>query len=159
MVTRIIFFWLLLTGIAYSQLPEGIYPVQKVVDGDTINVLVEGKPFPVRLIGVDCPEIAKGKKPAQPLAYAAYSFTNNLIIASNGTVRLKHDGSKKDRYGRTLAMVYVQLPKEEVWLNKALVENGWAKVQTQYSFSKAAKIELMETEQKAKRNRFGIHKR
>jgi len=37
-------------------LPEGTYAVDYVCDGDTINVLTEGKSYRIRLAGIDAPE-------------------------------------------------------------------------------------------------------
>lgn len=37
------------------ELTEG-YEVLRVIDGDTIEVSIDGEPVSVRMIGIDCPE-------------------------------------------------------------------------------------------------------
>jgi micrococcal nuclease len=149
-------FWLLLYGTAFGQLPEGIYTVQKVVDGDTIKVFADNKVESIRLIGIDCPELARNGLPPQLFANEAKAHTQTLIIASNNRVRIAHDGTKRDRYGRTLAMVYVRSPVGEVLINSDLVNKGLAKAQLQYSYSKAAKTVLLSAENQARQNRVGL---
>lgn len=147
---------LLFSDVALGQIPEGIYIVSDVIDGDTIKVIHQGKPETVRFIGIDCPEMGKGKAPAQPFAIAARSYTASLILDGNNRVRLQYDGSKKDRYSRTLAMVYVTTDTGEVWLNKELIFKGLAKSQTQYRYSVKAKAELIDAERRARNDRLGF---
>ena len=40
--------------------------VERVVDGDTIEVKIDGEKFKVRLIGVDTPETKHPRKPVEP---------------------------------------------------------------------------------------------
>jgi|GEM_PF-6029564 len=42
-----------------------VYKVLKVIDGDTVNVEIEGKSNTVRLIGIDSPETVDPRKPVQ----------------------------------------------------------------------------------------------
>ncbi len=84
-----------------------------VVDGDTIDVLHNGKAERVRLYGIDCPE----KK--QPYGKQAKWSTSDLAIRRTVTVIVKG----RDRYGRTIGEVI--LPNG--WsLNRELVRAGYA---------------------------------
>lgn len=85
-----------------------------VVDGDTINVLGVGR---IRLVGVDTPE--RGQSGYQE----AKDFTTNLCL--DKTVYLDIDDAKSyDKYGRTLAVVYV----DEVNVNAELLQKGYAEI-------------------------------
>ena len=89
-----------------------------VIDGDTIDVLIDGQRFRVRYIGVNTPEL---DEPCYGDATAA-----NAALVSGQTVRMITDVSETDRYGRLLRYVFVDTPGGEVFVNAALVEQGWA---------------------------------
>ena len=85
-----------------------------IVDGDTIDVDIDGQPYRIRYIGVDTPE--RG----QP-GYAEAKKANAALV-SGKKVTLERDISELDRYGRLLRYVYV----EGVMVNASLVEQGYA---------------------------------
>ncbi|MCA2538954.1 MAG: thermonuclease family protein [Microcystis sp. M54BS1] len=87
-----------------------------VKDGDTIEILFDGKPLTVRFAHVDCPEIKKG----QPFGKAAKKFTSDLCFGQ--TVTIINEG-KYDRYKRLIAVV-INEKNENV--NKELVKAGLA---------------------------------
>lgn len=98
------------------RLPDAGVPAGRVVrilDGDTIEVLLGGRAARVRLYGVDCPEAG------QPYAAAARRFTGELCFGRR--VTLRSFGS--DRYGRLLAEVI--LPDGRI-LNHELLRAGLA---------------------------------
>ena len=81
--------------------------VIRVIDGDTIVVSPNEK---VRLIGVDTPETTHPKKAVECFGKDAKEFTWSMV--ERRSVRLVLDESNaarnhKDRYGRTLAYVYL----------------------------------------------------
>ena len=82
--------------------------VVKVSDGDTIQVMHEGKAEKIRLAGIDCPE----KK--QPFGQAAKKFTSTLVVQKIVTVQVE----TMDRYGRTVGEVILPDGRN---LNKELV--------------------------------------
>ena len=67
------------------------YKVIGVKDGDTVELLMNGKPHVVRLSNIDCPE----KK--QPFGNNAKQFVSDLCFGK--MVRMSTDG-KKDRKKR-----------------------------------------------------------
>ncbi len=85
-----------------------------VIDGDTIDVLIDGVEYRVRYIGIDTPE---RDDPCYAEATAA-----NAALVDNQTVRLVQDVSEVDRYGRLLRYVYVK----DLLINAELVAGGWA---------------------------------
>ena len=87
-----------------------------VKDGDTIEILYDGKPFTIRFAHVDCPEIKKG----QPFGLAAKKFTSDHCFGQ--TVTVINEG-KFDRYKRLIAVVINE--KNEI-VNKELVKAGLA---------------------------------
>ena len=84
-----------------------------VKDGDTIELLQNGKTVTVRLFGVDTPE------KAQDYGQRARQFTSDLVFGKN--VRLIAHNT--DRYGRTVGTILLPDGRS---LNEELVRNGYA---------------------------------
>jgi micrococcal nuclease len=103
------------------------YQVKKVVDGDTFWV-DDGseKGIKVRLIGVDAPESRKsGSKEITMFGRESSDYLTRLIGGKK--VRLLYDVGHFDRYGRTLAYVYLE---DGTFVNAKLVKEGYANVMT-----------------------------
>ncbi len=96
---------------------EKTLDVRRVNDGDTIT-LTDGRL--VRYIGVDTPEIDYKKRRAEPLAYEARDYNRRLL--HGGKVRLGFDRQTSDRYGRTLAYVFLQ---DGTFVNAEVLRQGY----------------------------------
>jgi micrococcal nuclease len=92
--------------------------VTKVIDGDTIHVLIDGTDYKVRYIGMNAPEDTTKKEWLGPEATA-----RDKELVAGKTVTLVKDVSETDRYGRLLRFVFVG----NVLVNYALVREGYAK--------------------------------
>jgi micrococcal nuclease len=103
--------------------------IDRVVDGDTIDVVIGGDHERVRLIGIDTPEIAhpsSGDRPANAaecFGDEAKSFTESLL-APGTRVRLERDVVPRDDYGRLLA--YVHTVDGDTFVNLELAVRGYA---------------------------------
>jgi micrococcal nuclease len=97
-----------------------VVPVADVVDGDTIEVLVNGTEEDVRYIGVDTPESVKPGAPVECFGPEASEFNERLV--SGERVRLDFGPERRDDYGRLLAYVYVG----DRFVNAELVRRGYA---------------------------------
>ena len=104
----------------YAQL------VTRVVDGDTLIVQGVGR---VRLIGVDTPETVDPRRPVQYFGKEASAFTHHMTQGK--VVSLEFDVERTDRFGRTLAYVY--LP-DGTFLNAEIVKQGYGHAYTQFPF-------------------------
>lgn len=117
-----------------------------VIDGDTIEVLREGRAVRIRLQGIDCPE------KAQAFGAKAKEATSDLVYGKQVLVKV----TGEDRYGRMLADVYVDATNTTnefgAWLNKALVATGMAWHYKQYSQDQ----DLGYAEQTARRMKIGL---
>ena len=85
-------FLLLLLFISTRSAKTFTGKVVRVIDGDTIEILVNKEPIRIRLADIDCPE----KK--QPFGNAAKKYV--LDIAAHEIVAV--EARNKDRYGRTI---------------------------------------------------------
>jgi micrococcal nuclease len=110
-----------------AQERHGPYRIHKFVDGDTFWVKMQnGKTEKIRLIGVDTPEVKwDGLTEEQPGGRAASEYLKNLLKGNK--VLLEYDLQKYDRYGRTLAYVYLE---DSTFLNAHLLEIGLARLAT-----------------------------
>jgi micrococcal nuclease len=108
------------TGLITRQ-HQPLYPVERVVDGDTIVVKSIGK---VRYIGINTPEIHHPTKGVEYFGQEAYAANQRLVAGKQ--VRLEYDVQTKDKYGRTLAYVYAG----STFINAKLLEDGYAQVMT-----------------------------
>lgn len=90
--------------------------VTQIIDGDTIDVSMNGQTYRVRYIGMNTPERDE----------ACYSEARqaNALFVQGQTVRLVRDVSEIDQYGRLLRYIYVG----DLFVNRALVEQGYAEV-------------------------------
>ncbi|MBA7633403.1 hypothetical protein ES703_40969 [subsurface metagenome] len=92
--------------------------VIRVIDGDTIEIDLNGKVYKVRYIGINSPEYN------QPFGDEATQANSSLV--SGKTVILEKDVSETDKYGRLLRYVYVG----NLFVNAHLVKYGWAQAST-----------------------------
>jgi micrococcal nuclease len=94
----------------------------RVVDGDTIRVVRNGREEAVRYIGVDTPESVKPGAPVECYGKAASAANRRLVEGER--VRMVGDVEARDRYGRRLAYVY--RARDGLFVNAALVRAGYA---------------------------------
>lgn len=92
--------------------------VVRVIDGDTIEVRIDGDLRRVRYIGIDTPE--------RDECYRQESTSKNEELVGKKRVRLERDVSETDRFGRLLRYVYAG----ELFVNAELVRLGYANVFT-----------------------------
>lgn len=125
---------------------EGAATVVYVVDGDTIDVRIDGRTERVRLIGIDTPETKKPNTPIECFGPEASEFT--MALLPEGTdVRIERDVVGRDDYGRLLGYVYLTAPAaapstthgsaasvspsasggdEELFVNLEIIRRGYA---------------------------------
>lgn len=138
-------------GLALQQNQPGLYQVTQFVDGDTIEIDMNGHTEKVRLIGVDTPETHDPRKPVQCYGPEASDFTKNTIGQSQ--IRLEADplNTDRDRYDRLLRYVY--LPDGRL-LNQLLIEQGYGFYYPYFPFSN--KQAFSDAQLKAQTQKIGL---
>jgi len=103
------------------------FDVKRVIDGDTFVIMnTHGIDEKIRLTGVNAPESRNtGKKKKEEFGIESKVFLTKLLAGKR--VRLEFDVQKTDKYGRTLAYVYLE---DGTFLNEYLVKEGYAQVAT-----------------------------
>ena len=131
--------------------PINIYALDKVtlakcIDGDTARFLLNNEEIKVRFIGIDTPELNKDE-----YATEASNYTCNKLKNAN-KIELEYDINKIDKYGRTLAYIFV----DDKLLEEQLLKNGLGKVKY---INKKYKYydKLVDAENKAIENKKGIY--
>jgi micrococcal nuclease len=90
--------------------------VVSVIDGDTIDVMVDGETVRVRYVGMNTPE---RDEPCYGDARRA-----NADLVDGKLITMVKDSSETDRFGRLLRYIYVG----NVFVNQRLVGQGYAEV-------------------------------
>ncbi|HEX8548645.1 MAG TPA: thermonuclease family protein [Cytophagaceae bacterium] len=106
-----------------------------VKDGDTIEVLIDGKPMKIRLFGIDCPEKKQAYGTKAKDFTASLSFGKTVSIQSKGT----------DKYRRMLGFVFLPDGRN---LNHELVKAGYA---WRYKYNKNNLLLMLEAQARNKR--------
>jgi micrococcal nuclease len=102
------------------------FKCSKVIDGGTI-LLSSGEK--VHLIGVDTPETNRPQKPLHYYGKEACAFTKRMVEGKE--VKLEYDWQRKDKYGRTLAYVYLA---DGTFLNAEIIKQGYGHAYTKFAF-------------------------
>jgi endonuclease YncB( thermonuclease family) len=94
----------------------------RVVDGDTVDVRLNGHKRRVRLLGINTPEVYGGVECGGKKASASLK----RLLPRRARVRLFSDPSqaRRDRYGRALRYIH----RRGHDINKIQVRRGWARV-------------------------------
>src|SRR6056300_1723815 len=101
--------------------------VTKVVDGDTIDVLID-LGFNVilkeriRLLGIDAPESRTKDLVEKQKGLAATKYLTNRLNECNNQIIIKTKFNKKGKFGRVLGVIY----DDEQNLNLEMIANGHA---------------------------------
>ena len=132
----------------------GIAPVDRVIDGDTIRVQLDGARYTVRLTGVYTPETRHPTRGVEPYGPEAAAYTTARLTGA--TVRLDRDpaGDDIDAYGRLLR--YVVLASGEN-VNATLIREGLATAIRAFPYSRQR--EFLQLEAQARRARRGLWSR
>lgn len=111
------------TIVVSTEIPQSrsIGFVSRVIDGDTIEVVLDGQTHTVRYIGIDAPESVDPTRAAEPFGVEAASRNRDLVFGQQ--VILEKDVSESDQFGRLLR--YVRLA-DGTMVNEILVTEGLA---------------------------------
>lgn len=129
----------------YSEFKQ--VTVERVVDGDTIVVLYEGKSEKVRLIGINTPESVHADESKNTKEGEEASKYTKGLIKKGQTVYLQKDVSDRDKYDRLLRYVWLEEPAEineetvsSMMLNGILIKEGYAEPKEYYPDIKYSKV-------------------
>tara|TARA_Y100001970_G_C14072524_1_gene770249 strand:- start:476 stop:973 length:498 start_codon:yes stop_codon:yes gene_type:complete len=139
--------FLFISNISFA---ENIYGNVKVVDGDSIHIGAKK----IRLFGIDAPELKqKCKKAYLSISFLTFQKSYDCGLNSKKALIKKINNKKifcktrsKDRYGRDLAICYLEKKDLNMWM----VQSGNA-----IAYKKYSKRYLM-NENEAKKKKIGL---
>jgi micrococcal nuclease len=103
--------------------------VARVVDGDTIQLVEDGKRFSVRLIGIDTPETEHPTKGGECYGPEASAFVKGLLTGKVVSFGTDASQGETDKYGRGLGYVWF----EGRLVNEEIVQRGLGR---EYTYAK-----------------------
>ena len=100
-----------------------LYCVTHVVDGDTIDISMEGKSERVRLLGINTPETVDPRRPVQCFGKDASNKAKEILSGKWVSVESDPSQDAHDKYGRKLLYVYTA---DGTLFNKQMISDGYA---------------------------------
>ena len=136
--------------------------IVKVVDGDTLNVLLDGEVVPLRLLSVDTEEKLSGRpltsptKPQTVFGEETAQWAREFFAALGEPARIGlafPEGRRRDTYGRLLCQVLLPDGRD---FNLLLVEQGKSPYFNKYGNSLVAHEALVRAQAAARAAELGI---
>lgn len=132
--------------------PKDLHTILKVVDGDTIQVDIDGKNQVIRLIGVDTPESVDPRRPVQCFANEATKKSKEILLDKKVSLESDATQDDKDKYGRLLRYVFLE---DGTNFNKMMISQGYAHEYT-YKVPYKYMDEFKEAEKIARESKQGL---
>ncbi|WP_430786557.1 thermonuclease family protein [Virgibacillus flavescens] len=101
--------------------------VTRVIDGDTIEISMNGTNEDVRLLLIDTPETVHPSKPVEAYGPEASQFVKEKLTGEE--VRVEVGKEERDKYGRLLAYVFI----DGETIQEKLLRNGLARTAYLYN--------------------------
>lgn len=127
--------------------------ITKVIDGDTINVSINGKTEIIRIIGINTPETVDPRKPVECFGERASAVARENLTGE--TVMLEADPTQgeRDKYNRLLR--YVWTDDGTVDFGKVMIATGFAYEYT-YNIPYKYQAEYKQAQKEAEQGKKGL---
>jgi len=141
-----------------ESLPEAtgskaiLYSVVKVVDGDTIDVSINGETKRLRLIGINTPETVDPRTPVECFGKEASDKAKSLLTGKKVSLEADSTQGELDKYSRLLRYVFLE---DGTNFNLYMIKEGYAYEYT-YSTAYMYQKEFKEAQIYAKANNKGL---
>lgn len=123
-----------------------------ITDGDTFDILIDGRKSRVRMLGINTPESVDPRRPVECFGREASNYLKDLI--NNKQVRLEQDSDKPgtDEYGRLLRYVFLG----DTNINEQMIRDGYAYEYTYKSEKYTYQNQFKKAEKFARENKLGL---
>jgi micrococcal nuclease len=105
------------------SISKDTYSVVKVLDGDTIDVSIDGKTERLRLIGIDTPETVDPRKPVQCFGIEASNKAKDMLAGKKVSLESDSTQGERDKYDRLLRYVFLE---DGTNFNLMMIKEGYA---------------------------------
>lgn len=138
--------------VSASNQSATLYNVVKVVDGDTIDVSINGETKRLRLIGINTPETVDPRTPVECFGREASDKTKSLLTGKKVSLETDSTQGELDKYSRLLRYVFLENGTN---FNLYMIKEGYA---YEYTYNTAYKYqkEFKEAQAYAKTNNKGL---
>lgn len=128
------------------------YSVIKVIDGDTIDINIDGKTQRIRVIGINTPEVVDPRKPVECFGKQASEKAKQLLEGKK--VRLEKDETQgnTDKYGRLLRYVFLE---DNTDFGLTMIKEGYAYEYT-YNIPYKYQQQYKQAQIEAQKNKRGL---
>lgn len=99
------------------------YPVTHIIDGDTIDVLIDNKKERVRLLGINTPESVDPRRTVECFGKEASVYISSIL--SQRQVTLSEDPNKPNRDENERLLRYV-FRDDGLFINEDMIKKGYA---------------------------------
>lgn len=99
------------------------YKVERVVDGDTIRVVINGVSTPVRIIGLNTPETVDPRKTVECFGKEASAVAKTLLSGKQVTLEADPTQGDRDKYNRLIRYVFLA---DGTDYSKRMISDGYA---------------------------------
>lgn len=129
-----------------------LYNVVKVVDGDTIDVSINGETKRLRLIGINTPETVDPRTPVECFGKEASDKAKSLLTGKKVSLEADSTQGELDKYSRLLRYAFLE---DGTNFNLYMIKEGYA---YEYTYNTAYKYqkEFKEAQTYAKANNKGL---
>jgi micrococcal nuclease len=131
---------------------SNLYSVIKVVDGDTIDVSIDGKTERLRLIGINTPETVDPRKPVECLGVEASNKAKSILTGKKVALESDPTQGERDKYNRLLRYVFLENGTN---FNLLMIKEGYAYEYT-YDIPYKYQIEFKTAQNNAMNAKIGL---
>ncbi|MBI2621362.1 MAG: thermonuclease family protein [Candidatus Levybacteria bacterium] len=135
-----------------EQVDEAGYRVVKIVDGDTLDVEIDGKIERLRLIGIDTPETVDPRKSVKCYGREASNKAKELLEGQFVSLESDETQGERDKYKRLLRYVFLA---DGTNFNLYMIAEGYAHEYT-YANPYKYQVEFRQAEIDARENSRGL---
>lgn len=129
--------------------------MERVVDGDTLTVRLNGATERVRYVGVDAPELARPSEGREAECGANEATDANRALVEGREIVLERDTTDRDRFGRLLRHVWLADGQGWQLVTERLVADGAIEARS-YPPDTSRDAQLGAAEAAARANQRGI---
>jgi micrococcal nuclease len=134
------------------ELDQKYYQVAKVVDGDTIDIIIDGQAERLRLIGINTPEVVDPRKTVECFGREASDNAKKLLVDTEVRIAADPTQDDRDKYGRLLRYVW---RADGLFYNLEAIRDGFAYEYT-YQFPYIYQKDFRAAQKYAQDNKLGL---
>lgn len=123
-----------------------------VIDGDTIEVLIDNKKEVVRLIGINSPETVDPRKPVECFGKEASAKAKSILLGKSVQLEADPTQDDRDKYQRLLRYVFLE---DGTNFSKLMISEGYAYEYT-YNTPYKYQSEFKQAQKEAEASKVGL---